>query len=105
MTEYMDWTVRIRVNKYGLGGSFSVLIFLGEIPDDPAEWRSSPNYVGAHRAFVSSGYGEHPDDANEITEGFVHLNSAIAAKSGLSSYDPKEVVPYLKRELGWRIQK
>ncbi|KIO32775.1 hypothetical protein M407DRAFT_241253 [Tulasnella calospora MUT 4182] len=105
MTEFIDWTVRIRINKYELDGSFSVLVFLGDIPDDPAEWRSSPNYVGAHRAFVSGGYGDHRGDPDAITEGFVHLNSTIAAKSGLSSFDPKEVVPYLKRELGWRIQK
>ncbi|KAG8930243.1 hypothetical protein FRC01_003111 [Tulasnella sp. 417] len=103
MTEYIDWTIRIRVNKFELNGSFSVLIFLGDIPDDPAEWMSSPSYVGAHRAF-SGGYGS-PDDPDAITEGFVHLNSAIAEKSGLSSFDPKEVVPYLKRQLGWRIQK
>ncbi|KAG8972801.1 hypothetical protein FRC05_009523 [Tulasnella sp. 425] len=103
--EYREWTARIRVNEYELGGSFSILIFLGEIPDDPAEWRSSPNYVGAHSAFVSVESGDRRNDPNAITEGFVSLNSAIASKPGLNSYDPKEVVPYLQRNLGWRIQK
>ncbi|KAG9009285.1 hypothetical protein FRB90_008450 [Tulasnella sp. 427] len=106
MTEYNDWAVRIRVNKYQLKGSFSVLIFLGDIPEDSKAWMSSPSYVGAHRVFGSVLYGEaESDEPNAIAEGFVQLNQAIAERSGLASFDAKEVVPYLKSNLGWRVQK
>ncbi|KAH9969687.1 hypothetical protein BC827DRAFT_1120059 [Russula dissimulans] len=102
-----DYTTRIRFKKHELGGGFAVLIFLGEVPDDPSQWRTSHSFVGLHVAFVSSaasGYGNRSDKADSYSEGFVHLNSAIAKRSGLSSYELSEVLPYLKENLHWRIQ-
>ncbi|KAH9988364.1 common central domain of tyrosinase-domain-containing protein [Russula vinacea] len=81
-----DWTSRIHFKKYELGTSFAVLIFLGEVPEDPAQWRTCRSF------------------ADVVAEGFVHLNSAIAARSGLSSYEPHVVTPYLKDNLHWRVQ-
>jgi tyrosinase len=102
-----DWTVRIHFKKYELGGSFAVLIFLGEVPGDASQWRTSRSLVGSHHAFVNSAASQCDncrDQADLVVEGFVHLNSAIAAKSGLSSYEPDVVIPYLKDNLHWRIQ-
>ncbi|KAJ7088141.1 photo-regulated tyrosinase [Mycena epipterygia] len=104
----LDWTARIQVKKYEVGGSFSVLIFLGAVPDDPAEWRTSPNFVGAHHVFANS----VPDRcANCRThrdaevEGFVHLDEDIAEHSGLGSLEPDVVEPYLTHNLHWRVRK
>ncbi|KAK0480190.1 photo-regulated tyrosinase [Armillaria novae-zelandiae] len=108
LNSFYDWTARIRVKKYTLGGSFSVLIFLGEVPEDPRSWRSSPSFVGAHHAFVNSAAEQCENCRNQadlVIEGFVHLNTAIAQRSGLGSFEPAVVEPYLKRELSWRIQK
>jgi tyrosinase len=102
-----DWTVRIHFKKYELGGSFAVLIFLGEVPADPSEWRTAPTFVGSHHAFVNSAASQCNncrEQADIVVEGFVHLNSAIAARSGLSSFDPSVVAPYLKENLHWRVQ-
>ncbi|KAI9508870.1 photo-regulated tyrosinase [Russula earlei] len=102
-----DWGVRIHVKKYELGGSFSVLIFLGDVPDDPSHWRSCPSFVGLHYAFVNSvasQCGNCRNQADLVIEGFVHLNEAIAKRSGLSSYEPEVVSPYLKENLHWRVQ-
>ncbi|KAI0064090.1 tyrosinase [Artomyces pyxidatus] len=103
-----DWAARIQFKKYELGGSFAVLIFLGPVPEDPAQWRASPSFVGATHAFVNS----VPDrcancrsQADVKAEGFVHLNQAIAKHSNLGSFDPDVVAPYLKRELSWRVQR
>jgi len=94
-----DWTCRICCKKHELGGSYWVLIFLGEVPDDPKQWRTCPSFVGGHYVFVSS-----VERGDTVSEGFVHLNNAIASRSGLSSYDPDVVVPYLKDNLEWRIE-
>lgn len=105
--ELRDWTVRIHFKKYELGGSFAVLIFLGQVPDDPSQWRSAPTFVGAHHAFVNSAASQCDncrDQADLVIEGFVHLNSSIAERSGLSSFDPSVVAPYLKENLHWRVQ-
>jgi tyrosinase len=102
-----DWTVRIHFKKYELGGSFAVLIFLGQVPNDPSQWRTCPTFVGSHHAFVNSAASQCDNcrsQADIVVEGFVHLNSAIAERSGLSSYDPNVVAPYLKENLHWRVQ-
>ncbi|KAJ7339997.1 tyrosinase [Mycena albidolilacea] len=103
-----EWTARVQVKKYEVGGSFSVELFLGDVPSDPAHWRTSPNFIGAHQVFANS----VPDRcANCRThrdaevEGFVHLNDGIVEHSGLDSLEPDVVVPYLKTDLHWRIQK
>jgi tyrosinase len=102
-----DWTVRIHFKKNELGGSFAVLIFLGQVPDDPSQWRTAPTFVGAHHAFVNSAASQCNncrDQADSVSEGFVHLSSAIAQRSGLSSFDPSVVSPYLRENLHWRVQ-
>ncbi|KAJ7711400.1 tyrosinase [Mycena metata] len=103
-----DWTARIQVKKYEVGGSFSVLLFLGAVPDDPTQWRTSPNFVGAHHVFANS----VPDRcANCRThrdaevEGFVHLDDGITDHSGLGSLEPNVVEPYLTHNLHWRVRK
>ncbi|KAJ6619317.1 photo-regulated tyrosinase [Mycena sp. CBHHK59/15] len=103
-----DWTARIQVKKYEVGGSFSVLLFLGAVPDDPKQWRTSPNFVGAHHAFVNSvpeRCANCRTNRDAEVEGFVHLNEGIAEHSGLGSLEPHVVEPYLKQNLHWRVQK
>jgi len=103
-----DWSAKIHFKKYELGSSFSVLIFLGQVPEDPEEWVTSPNYVGAHYAFVNRSAARCANCTNQIDiidEGFVHLNPAIAEHSGLGSFEPEVVHPYLEKELHWRVQK
>jgi len=102
-----DYSARIHFKKYELGGSFTVLIFLGDVPKDPSQWRKCDSFVGAHHAFVNSAAsqcGNCRNQADVYSEGFVHLNSSIAKRSGLSSYEPEKVVPYLKEKLHWRVQ-
>jgi len=102
-----DWTARIHFKQYELGGSFAVLIFLGAVPEDPSQWRTCRTFVGSHHAFVNSAASQCDNcrgQADVVAEGFVHLTSAIAERSGLSSYEPGVVAPYLKENLHWRVQ-
>ena len=103
-----DWTVRACFKKYELGTTFSVLFFLGPVPESPEEWLDSENYVGAVHAFVNSSAARcancrHSPDLQ--IEGFVHLDEAIASHSDLNSFDPSVVEPYLRDNLHWRVQK
>ncbi|KAF9252472.1 Di-copper centre-containing protein, partial [Marasmius fiardii PR-910] len=86
-----EWTARIQVKKYEVGGSFSVPVFLGSVPENPAEWLTSDHFVGAHHAFVNSSAGHCGNcrTQQDLTlEGFVHLNDAIVNHAGLPSLDP-----------------
>ena len=100
--EYFDWTVRVEVDKFALRGrTFSVLIFLGDVPSNATQWRSAASFVGSVTAFATPlAYTGRPG----LIEGFVHLNNFIAEHSGLHSFDPDEVRPYLKKNLAFRIQ-
>jgi len=102
-----DWSARIHAKKFELGHSYAVLIFLGEVPGEQEHWRTSPSFVGAHCAFVN-GHTDQCANCREqeelIVEGFVHLNEYIAKHSGLSSFEPSVVAPYLKKNLHWRVQ-
>ena len=103
-----DWTARVEFKKYELGSSFSVLIFIGQVPENPKEWRVSPSFVGSHHAFVNSAASHCANCTNQqdlVVEGFVHLNRAIAQHSGLPSLDPEVVEPYLTQNLHWRVLK
>lgn len=103
-----DWTARVEFKKYELGTSFSVVIFLGSVPEDTDEWLVSDNFVGAHHAFVNSAAGHCANcrnSSNIVEEGFVHLDKALVDLSGLHSLNPDEVVPYLTENLQWRVLK
>ncbi|KAH9080397.1 photo-regulated tyrosinase [Lactarius deliciosus] len=102
-----DWTARIHFKKYELGQSFAVLLFLGEVPADASQWRTCPSFVGSHVAFVNSAADQCAncrEQAEVVAEGFVHLNTAIAKLSGLSSFEPTVITPYLQSNLHWRVQ-
>ncbi|KAH9980146.1 photo-regulated tyrosinase [Lactifluus volemus] len=102
-----DWTVRIHVKKYELRKSFTVLIFVGPVPDEPSQWRKASSYVGSHSTFVNGSADQCANcraQADVVTEGFVHLNRALGRHSGLSSYEPQVVSPYLRENLHWRVQ-
>ncbi|KAF7349475.1 Tyrosinase [Mycena sanguinolenta] len=83
------WTARIQIKKY-------------------EEWRFSPNFVGAHHVFANSVLDRCANcraHRDAVVEGFVHLNKGINEHSGLHSLEPDVVVPYLKHDLHWRVQK
>ena len=103
-----DWTIRIRVKEHELNSSFSVLFFLGDVP--PSERRSSPLYVGSYHTFINSVVESCENcrnraEAGTVIEGYVHLNDKIAEVSGLNSFEPEEVSPYLRDRLSWHVEK
>ena len=105
---YRDWTACVQVKKYEIGGSFSVLLFLGTVPANLTVWHQSTRYAGAHHAFVNSTPERCANcrrQGDMVIEGFVHLNEAIARLSRLNSFDPTAVKPYLQENLQWRVLK
>ncbi len=100
-----EWTARIQSGQCELGATYMVIIFLGNVPSDPEEWLSCPEFVGKHSVLVSGRKYNRQSQGDDTTEGFVHLNNAIVKRSGLNSLEPKDVVPYLKENINWRVQK
>jgi len=108
--QYYDWTARIEFKKYELLTSFSVLFFVGEVPDDPQSWLVSSNLVGTYHAFVNSAArrcANCRDQSELVVEGFVHLNRGIERLSKLPDFEPRRVAQYLQdpSNLKWRVQR
>lgn len=107
---YLDWTARIHVKKHEIGGSFAVLIFIGDVPENPDEWYMSSSFVGAHYGFVNSVVESCENcamqqEAGVVLEGFVHLNRALVHVLPGGSFDENVVEPILKENLHWRVRK
>lgn len=102
--QYSDWTARVTFDRTEVGGSFSVVFFLGSVPEDSSTWLTCPQFVGAHHAFVHSMQCTKCDQDRFMEEGFVSLNPAIADKTTFGSFLSNLVVPWLTAGLQWRVR-
>jgi tyrosinase len=106
--EILEWSARVQCTQFELHGSFSVYIFLGEIPADPDHWLTDIAFAGTFDVFANPKPEECAncrEQTNLVIKGFVHLNRSILKRSGKDSLEPDVVVPYLKHDLNWAIRK
>ena len=103
----LDWFIRVRVKKFQLKQSFTILFFLGPVPESVENWRTSPHLIGSHSEFVNSD-PEHcancKDNANSITEGFIDLDDSLE-RLGFGHKSEQEIEKYIHDEIHWRVQK
>lgn len=104
---YYEWTARVRVRNYEIDQGFGVLLFIGEPPKDPKEWRSPSDkaFVGVFNAFTNTVAAQCENCRNQahtVIQGVVYLTHAIADRH--AGNKPADVRPFLTRELSWRIR-
>jgi hypothetical protein len=105
-----DWKVEISCSQREVGGSFSVFIFLGDIPADPTQWLFDPAFAGTFDIYTyssdtsdeSHSHNEE-EGGNSIVNGSVHLNRAILRRQ--QSLEEDAVLSFLRRKLNWGVQK
>jgi len=102
--QYSDWTARITFDRTQVGKSFSVIFFFHSVPEDSSTWLTCPQFVGASHAFVPSNQRTRYIETEYVEEGFVSLDPAIAGKTTLESFSAESVVPFLEKELKWRVR-
>ena len=108
---YTEWIVGVRAIKHGLGQTYRVIVFLGDISPNPADWDLEYNCVGRVTVLGRSPNSqcekcERDRDASLTITGTVPLTSALLqdiTAGRLSSLEPAEVVPYLRENLKWRV--
>ncbi|KAG8914280.1 hypothetical protein FRC01_004141 [Tulasnella sp. 417] len=107
-----DWTARIRCIQSELGTNFSVFVFLGPIPKPPTDLITSPNYVGSFDTYyddASYSFAERRSQGGSssgvLVQGFVNLSRALVKQGGFQTLEPENVVPYLKNNLNWCVEK
>lgn len=93
--------------KFELGRSFSVLIFLGEVPRNSDHWMSSKSFVGVHHVPANSAVERCQNcrsNADSINEGFIHLNRHLVSNWPLwGDLDPADLSSFLVDKLRWRV--
>ena len=103
----LDWFIRVRVKKFQLKQSFTILFFLGPVPDKVEDWRPSQYLIGSHSEFVNSD-PEHctncKDNINIITEGFIDLDDSLERLGQGQVVEEKEIEDYIEKNIHWRIQ-
>ena len=101
-----EYITNIKAQKFGLDGSFSIFVFLGDnSTTSPACWSSDPSFVGLNGIFSTTTVGQSDNDIR--ANGAIPLTAALEAKlaSGeLGSLNEEVVGPYLKDQLHWRVR-
>jgi len=97
MLAHKEWGARIYCKVSEVGGSFSVFIFLGDVPTEPSRWLNDPAFAGIFDVFTE-GTGDF------VAHGFVYLNRVILERS-IQSLEADVVVPFLKQRLNWAVQR
>ena len=110
--KYLEWITNLRALKHGLGGSFSVHIFLGDFErDNPSSWPFDPNHVGTFTVLGDSADTgcekcQRDQHSNLQVTGQIPLTIALAERylaRQLDDLTPNSVVPYLQKNLHWRV--
>ncbi|KAJ7234350.1 hypothetical protein B0H12DRAFT_1028006 [Mycena haematopus] len=103
--DFLDWRVHVQAETHALGGSYSIYIFLGEVPNEPEEWMASSSFVGVFDVFTLTDPDNCPNcraNLTAMTEGVVYLGDALE-KASVNSQETQDVVSYLKENLEWRL--
>jgi tyrosinase len=109
---YREWITNVRVIKHSLGQTFRVMVFLGDFNPDPQTWPFEPSLAGRVTVLGRGKTNKTCDkcqiDAARdlVVTGTVPLTSALLehiSSGQLASLEPNDVVPYLQKNLHWRV--
>jgi tyrosinase len=102
-----EYLVNIKADKMAQNGSYSVRIFLGNFTPDSQAWSRDANLVGTHSVFSKQAPANAPRSPMPVT-GVVTLNKSLQRSylaGNISALSEDIVVPYLKQNLHWKVQK
>ena len=111
--KYLEWLTNIRAQKHTLEGDYSVHIFLGPPDDEPnvAFWPVAPTHVGTFSPFgqprdTSCAKCQQEQTAHTLITSQIPLTLALVERylAGIiPDLTEASVIPYLKKELHWRV--
>lgn len=89
--------------RSAISSSFFIHFFLGSIPVSPQTWSFAPTLVASHSVLAPS--SPISRSGSVTSYGQIPLTHALLSSPEISRLEPDIVVPFLTRELSWRIQK
>ncbi|KAI9877781.1 MAG: hypothetical protein M1830_002847, partial [Pleopsidium flavum] len=97
--------IRVASNALTPPSSSFIHFFLGSFPDNPRTWSYDPALIASHTVIASL---YPPSLPNSTTYGQIPLSHSLLAavsKGTIPNLHPANVIPLLKRELQWRVQR
>jgi tyrosinase len=92
-----EWFVETSVNRWALGTTFTIFVFLGDLPKDPKDYALASNLAGISTALASNQpIGSMPV---ALTYGEIALRQSLD-KAGVASED---IASYLTNNLQWNV--
>ncbi|KAF1976937.1 hypothetical protein BU23DRAFT_551365 [Bimuria novae-zelandiae CBS 107.79] len=79
--------------------SYNVVVFLGDMHDNPAKWTSQDSFVAKTSSLMAM-----TAQSSSTTVGTVLLNGVVAKNLANSQMQQEEVSHYLKTNLHWRLE-
>ncbi|KAK6508807.1 hypothetical protein TWF481_003576 [Arthrobotrys musiformis] len=107
--QYYEWRVDVATDRSALNGSYSVHFFLGKPDRDYKKWTSQKEFVGDYVVFthnMETPAGVDPSTINTEITGSVPLTDSMVnafSNTNLSSLNPQDAIPFLIRNLRWRV--
>jgi tyrosinase len=108
---YREWYANIRVNKFAIGQSFFIHLFIGDAPADPGAWLdpATKSFVGSDVVFMDSAMANGNGNGGQLnifaqlplTRKLVELYNAGV----IPDLEVKTIRPYLKKNLKWKAQR
>ncbi|KAL1310828.1 hypothetical protein AAFC00_001065 [Neodothiora populina] len=98
--------------KFAMGSSYGVYMFLGDYTETSSDWGTDPNLVGIHGIFANlARHGTagtiRPRDMTDLKgTGSIPLTTSLIHKvvtGELASLSSEDVAPYLEQHLSWRV--
>jgi tyrosinase len=100
-----DWAANIVAERMGLGGSFTVYVFLGKVPEDSSSWGTAKSLIGTFSIFASK---RMTAESGSLVSGSVSLTATLVEQimgGYLKGLDAVVVEPFLAKELTWAVKK
>lgn len=103
-----EYVINIRAQKNALGQSYFLYFFLGNAPEDPSQWGTAENLVGANPIIsLNMPQDQAAQKTPVIIGGSVPINRALYKQHDegkLNILKDSDIQSYLQKNLQWKVQ-
>ncbi|KAK7533041.1 uncharacterized protein J3D65DRAFT_558533 [Phyllosticta citribraziliensis] len=100
-----EYSVNYKIDKFALGGSGSIYVFLGPYNNNPDEWRSDESLLGASGLFVGTAMAPGRS-GNTALYGSIPITNTLekrVSNGDVPCMDANEMIPFLQQNMAWAV--
>ncbi|KAK7614604.1 hypothetical protein BKA81DRAFT_405807 [Phyllosticta paracitricarpa] len=100
-----EYSVNYKIDKFALGGSGSIYVFLGPYSGNPDEWRSDESLLGASGLFVGTAMAPGRP-GNSALYGSIPITNNLekrVSNGDVPCMEANDMIPYLQQNMAWAV--